>query len=468
MTIFLLILAFTISSLIGYLVASLILLGLEDFNDLLWVRVFLGFGIGYGLTSILSFIWQVLNLSFNIWYMCFEVLLGIGLFAWYRKVAKKYGNNKVLPRLAIWPEKSLLLGFLFFVVILGGMTFLLATNVAPSGMWDAWMVQNRTARFLYVGGEHWVSAFSPLLVSADYPILVSISVARLWRYVGHETIFGPAFFSMTMAMSLFMLLISAINYLREKKTSWLAGLAFSTSSAFWIFAPAQLADIPIAFFFLATIVLMQIFIDKNPSRPSLLILAGAVCGLLVWTKNEGWIFLFAATTGYFLLPTIFKQNKILTKKSILKFISGLLPILAVVLFFKILFTPSHDFIRHQTQGTSLIANLINPGRHFYLLKSFFIQLWDLTPDRSSPFFILFLIAIIFGVRKITLKNMGVSATIITICILLAGEYAVYLITPFELQWQVSSSIHRLVLQIWPMAVFTTLLLINFPSSNNLE
>lgn len=460
MTAALLALSFFISCVLGYLTVSIILRDPQSTHRLFWIRVFLGCGTGYGITSLVGFIWQVLGLDFGVWYFLFEFLLVLGLYVWWKKSTKNMKDTGEGYAFPLMPEKSFLFVSTIFVLFLGNLTFFIGTNVAPSGMWDAWMVQNRTARFLFTGGDQWTNAFSPFLVSADYPIFTGASVARLWRFIGHETIFGPAFLSLTMAASTVLLLISAVHYLRNKQTALLAGLIFLTSSAFLVFAPAQLADIPVSFFLLAAVVLLQIYVEEKPSHPRLLVLSGILSGVSMWTKNEGWIFTGAVFFAYFVLVPAITHKKIFATSAIFKFILGLLPVLAVILYFKFNLAPSHDFIRHQTGEISLWDKIADPARHAYLLQSFVTQLWDLTPDRSTPFIALILSGLLIGVKKKNMKNTGILAGISAMIIIAAGEYCIYLITPFDLKWQVSSSIHRLALQIWPVAVFTFCMLID--------
>jgi hypothetical protein len=46
----------------------------------------------------------------------------------------------------------------------------------------------------------------------------------------------------------------------------------------------------------------------------------------------------------------------------------------------------------------------------------------------------------------------------------AGFFFVYLITPVELSWQIAWSLDRLLLQLWPAALFTCVYIINFPAA----
>ena len=64
----------------------------------------------------------------------------------------------------------------------------------PHGRWDAWLIWNMHARFLFRGGEGWREAFASGLDWShwDYPLLLPLSIARGWTYTGGEGILFPA------------------------------------------------------------------------------------------------------------------------------------------------------------------------------------------------------------------------------------------------------------------------------------
>lgn len=462
MTIVLLATAILVSSIIGYLCVLLFTRNTPKTHGFFLIRISLGIGLGYGVTSVFCFLWRVVIGGFDILYLVCEFIFVITLCGVIRRRIKteEFPPSHVFPKeVELFGWKSFLFFSLAFVILLGIITFILATIVAPSGMWDAWMVQNRAARFFYLGGDYWTNAFSPLLVSADYPPLVGMSVARLWYYTGSETVFGPILFAFTITFALIGLFIGAVTYLRGQAFAYLAGLVLLTSSSLLVFAPAQLADIPIAFYFLATMLLLRIYTENPRSYQLLLSLAGINSAMAVWTKNEGWLFVFAIFTAY-LLVTLVLRKEPFRKEFVLPFLSGLLPMIFVVFFFKLGFTPAHDFLRHQSPDFSITDGLLEPHRYSMIAGGYLTQLYDLTPDRSSPLVVLFFIVLLFGADRRDLNNARLFFSFFTLILILIGEFAIYLITPNDLQWQISSSIHRLFLQIWPVLVFEVMMLVS--------
>ena len=65
-------------------------------------------------------------------------------------------------------------------------SFLIAYLKEPHGKWDAWLIWNMHARFLYRGGDAWREAFASGLDWShwDYPLLLPLSIVRGWTLHG--------------------------------------------------------------------------------------------------------------------------------------------------------------------------------------------------------------------------------------------------------------------------------------------
>ena len=62
---------------------------------------------------------------------------------------------------------------------------------SPHGQWDAWAIWNQKARFLFRAGEGWTASLAIPWSAPGHPLLVSLSVARLWAYAGAERTAAP-------------------------------------------------------------------------------------------------------------------------------------------------------------------------------------------------------------------------------------------------------------------------------------
>ena len=60
------------------------------------------------------------------------------------------------------------------------------------------------------------------------------------------------------------------------------------------------------------------------------------------------------------------------------------------------------------------------------------------------------------------RTAGVGYATLTILFVFAGYLAAYLTTPYDLQWHISTSMDRLLLQVWPTFVLVFFLSISTP------
>ena len=133
-----------------------------------------------------------------------------------------------------------------------GVYFVAASVTAPHGIWDAWAIWNARARFLFRGyPDVWTQAFSPELdwSHPDYPLLVPVSVARAWAYIGGERITVPILLAATFCAGI---VATAAMSVSRSATAWrgvLTAVMILASPAFLANAVAQCADIPLAFLY---------------------------------------------------------------------------------------------------------------------------------------------------------------------------------------------------------------------------
>jgi len=52
--------------------------------------------------------------------------------------------------------------------------------------------------------------------------------------------------------------------------------------------------------------------------------------------------------------------------------------------------------------------------------------------------------------------------VLAIVLTLAGDFAVYVITPYDIYWHLRFSLNRLFLQLWPSAIFLFFMMVRTP------
>jgi len=206
----------------------------------------------------------------------------------------------------------------------------------PHGSWDAWMTWNLRARFFFRAGDYWRDAFSPLLEGAhpEYPVLLPSIVARIWKYVGRETELAPMLCSTLFTFATVALMFSSLRFLRSKSQGFLGGLVLLGSPFFVRHGASQYADVPLSFFFLASLVLLCLSDRASSGGRGLLFLTGMAVGFGAWTKNEGMLFLvsmFLASAAVMIPKYGFKAYG----GKVLGFAPGLVVVLPVIAYFKL-------------------------------------------------------------------------------------------------------------------------------------
>jgi 4-amino-4-deoxy-L-arabinose transferase-like glycosyltransferase len=343
-------------------------------------------------------------------------------------------------------------------------SFVFAFLKEPHGRWDAWLIWNMHARFLFRGGEQWRDAFASGLDWSmwDYPLLLPLSIVRSWNYMGGENSLIPALIAFVFTFLTLGLLVAALALLKGRAPGYLAAMVLMGSPFFIFMGASQFADIPFAFFMLATLVMLLTGMrEDNPAGP--LILAGIAAGLCAWTKNEGLLFLSIAA-GCLLVTAVVTGGRRPALRRIVPFLAGALPILLMVLYFKLRLAPS-GYLAAGFTLSSLSMKLFDVSRYAEIARAFFITgisftqgLIDarvgmqLNPGAVS---ILLLIGYLFltGVRIDPRDRTGIIQSAAILCLMTAGYFFIYVLTPLDLGYHLATSLNRLFLQLWPGVIF---------------
>ncbi|MEW6185468.1 MAG: glycosyltransferase family 39 protein, partial [Thermodesulfobacteriota bacterium] len=369
-----------ISLLAAYLIPWLIGSALTGFlfpvctsASVLLLRSALALGVGFGMTSSVLFLWLLGVGEVTAGFFLLESMLGFLsllalLFQKHRLPADPPSWSPPVSNRTM--EKKFRVGFFLFLLS-GSAIMVLVSLLSPHGDWDAWAIWNNRARFLFRSGPDWKASFSPLLnwSHPDYPLLLPLSIARIWFYLGRESLWVPAVTAMLFSVSVTVLLVSSLSLLRNKTQGYWGGIILLITPSFLTHGVSQFADLPLAFFFLAVLVVLHCSENLQSCRSRLLILSGLLAGFSAWTKNEGLLFVVV-----FLLIrslTLFSRTKGKESwKSMIFTLAGLLPVLALVFAFKFYLAPPNDLLS-LLRTDRVLTHLTDPGRYFLVLKYFF-------------------------------------------------------------------------------------------------
>lgn len=361
------------------------------------------------------------------------------------------------PRLLFW-------GFAFACVCALG-AFIAISLRNPHGEWDAWMTWNMLARFIFRGGDNWRVMFSDSssLRHPDYPLLVPSLVARGWSYAGSELPTVPILLALIFTCATVALVCSALAVLRMRSQGLLAGLVLIGTPFFITHGASQYADVPVGLYLAATLVLLCLHDRYGASTKGFLLLAGVAAGLAAWTKNEGWLLLIALAVARSVEvgPV---QGWRTHGREMRVFAAGLLPVLLIILFFKLKIAPSNDLVSSSSQGLQLtLDRLMDSQRYIYIAKNFVKMILAFGSNGFvSAGWLLLTYLVCIGLKRGNESTPGVRTGVLTLALVIGGHVIVYLAAPNDMPRLLESSLERVLLQLWPGVLFMYFMIVRTP------
>jgi hypothetical protein len=328
----------------------------------------------------------------------------------------------------------------------------------PHGDWDAWNIWNLRARFLFRAGDDWRQAFAPVFPHTDYPLLLPCSNARCWSYLGSDPTWVPWLTGTLFTLAAVGLLTSGVCRLRGRSHGLLAGLVLLGTVAFLARGASQYADVPLAMFFLAGVLLPVLYDASDRPWPGLLLLAGTCAGLAAWTKNEGLLFVLALLAVRGLLAVRRRTAKSLGQWALV--VLGCAPPLVLVAIQKTCLE-SHNDVMSGQNWQAACARLTDWPRYGEIARALAGYMYQ---AGKAWLFVLPLCFLLLGPAKSGCRTPGRGTALGCFALMLAGYCLVYLISPLDLNWQLRTSADRLLVQLWPMLVLVTFLYLRTPEA----
>lgn len=428
--------------------------------------IFLAFALSNCVQGLGYFLWLRGCGRVGYGYFGVEFLLAAGVILWtfrHRQAASANSNAVSLPvensaatNAPRWLKRSYLA-----LCVLAPLTFLTFADATPFGKWDAWKTWNLRAKLLLTSSEQ-LNTFLGQLGLGDapsYPLFLPTLIARAWFLSGGTPHLLPWLIQALFALGCVGLLTCGVQILRGQRAGLEAGILLLATAHFFgkIGAATQYADVPLAFWFLLTLVLFSL--REKSARPNwCLFFAGLATGAAAWTKNEGLLF----TVVIFFTQTVFslRQGSLRSwGKDMLILASGALPFLAVDIWFKSTL-PATVYL-FQTAKTPLLERITDLSRVSIIAKALSKELVNLGGGMLllTVGYLIFVAGDDFfmrrrnnreGQRKESRRGWD-TATIraYLVCgLMFTGYLGVYLMTPADLKWQLDATLPRLLLQLW--------------------
>ena len=323
------------------------------------------------------------------------------------------------------------------LLLLAGIAFLTAACAFLSrryGDWDAALIWNLHARYLATG-DGWRSIYEPgASGNAAYPMGLPSSIALLWRVLGSDNPTVPFFAALLPTLG-----IPVVIFLEGARGKFWVSLTVLPLFAFHRYYLAlgldQYADIQVAWpWLLAAVCMNRAHISR---KTDYWFASGLLLGALCWTKWEGILLsvcLLAPWAAYFL------RNR----RALLLLLLGLTPFVLTITMFLRTGPPEAPLL---TDLAGIATRMGNGERYRIIGRAFTNEVFG----RHWPF------ATLLVATPILLQKWAdrfAKRMYISVVGAVVGYAAVYLLlVSTDLEWNLQFSLARLLLQVYPVAVF---------------
>ena len=418
--------------------------------------------LGIALHSLWRFAWVALGLGggselrFLAYDLALPILALAALVAMRRTPPNASGNRTIRETgSTALPEHARAKWLPALSMLACGMGLVFAAKLAtlqPDGAWDAWAMWNFKARWLALGGTPWSEVLTnPIFATAhpDYPLLLPLSISRLWAMTGGVPGVVPQAFGVCAGALAGGLLVAAAWRLRGPMSASVAGAGLLMLPAFLRASASQLADVPLACCYLATLVALTI--GAHGERGRWFALAGLSAGAAMWTKNEGVLFFVCAFVGLLAAAARSGDGRREAGRRIGEFVVAAAPFLVAIFVLRSMAIQS-DLIAGQSAAAAWqrITSLDRYGEIVRYGATLVVTMPDVIGAIGLAAYV--------GLRGLARDLRPAMRVVGTLALTTCGYGALYVVTPYELSWHLTTSADRLFVQLWPSAVFAALLL----------
>ena len=353
------------------------------------------------------------------------------------------------------------MGLLGLVVCVAILAWVAHFRALPDVDWDAWMIWNMRARFLAGAPGDLARAFAPSLAFShtDYPLLVPGVVTTAWLLVGTDALWAPAVVSNGIALACVCVVSGGLARLRGGTAGAVAGVTLLGAPFYVGQSAAQCADVPISAFVALSASLLALGVSEDPRAGRERVtfsMAGTAASLAAWTKNEGLLFVLAG--GLALALVDLRQARPERRPHRLGwFFAGSSPVLLLLAWFKWSLAAQNDLVAASSLD-SAISRAMDIDRYVRIAGAMASEPFTVGKWNGLP-------VVLAGAAawlRIGALPTGARLPGVWVATVLAGFFAVYVLTPHGLDWHLVTSLDRLYVQLWPLAVLAAFLAMGDP------
>ena len=411
-------------------------------------RLAISYGLGVGILTSSMFIFILLGLHSRFSFIPI-ILISLFLFL-YLKMYKHLKNDmkslyRLIKRRFKFNKVEL---FCLFLLLIELIYMILIFLVYPPIQWDSVVFWDAKARYIFFDGNfnfyNYYSEYYYYIVHLDYPLLVPLNCTFFYSIY-----FQPHHYVQLTFLLFFLSLIITIFYsLRQMNLNRSYALLISTIVALiweiFLYSSQISGEIVLTFYYTVSTIFLSFYFYTR--KRHYLIYSSIFMGFMALTKQEGvgllivncGIFVFYNVLGLIKKETEFKQSIILI---------GIFTSIGLIIYL-----PWQVFSVINDLGTEYLLNIIQLLNFQEIASDILILLGaTLLQILWSPFWIVFLILIVLNTKFLLKHKMFFLMTLCAFHLLV--KYGIYLISPYDLAWQLATSLNREYMHLAPFAAF---------------
>lgn len=410
--------------------------------------------VGQGLASLPMFYWRLTG-----WHRpgLIDFLLvsavAFGLAGWASRGEPVKAESAEARRRPGWIDLVCTAAMLAAIVRLWD-AFVTFTGHWPQGGWDAVAIWNVRAKTLYRGYD----LFPTLVLRtvpgglAQYPLLLPGMLAAQYAWTGTDAQVVPQLMALVNLAGMGVLLFTMVADRGDR--------SFGAAAVAMLWAPlpvllttfSLVADVLVAYAMLAAFAVLSSLLPRRTMTRLPAALGGWCLGLLCWTKIEGVPLAIILTTWFVVSLVKVRRAGLPSSRELTALVLAAMPGAAAVWLFKWFWIPATAADMY-LQGDWL-HRLTSAGR--------WSQTVDAILDRAFPFGAkhwwshVWSMLTLAGVISFAIASSWRSRVswywALTLSSIVAFWLVTYAATPFPLDWQLETSLDRLMVQAYPLAI----------------
>ena len=188
--------------------------------------------------------------------------------------------------------------------------------------------------------------------------------------------------------------------------------------------------------------------------------AYARAGCAAGTKREGILFVIALVLARSVALASTRQGSRLPGE-LARFAAGAAPMLAVLAFFKFGYAPATDLISAHAHGE--ISSRLSDMSRWMTTAAGFLKHGFFTGGMIVPaIVVLAAYAYLVGFDRHSRLRPALYTIAGAIVLMLVGDFVVYAVLSNDIDWQISTSLDRVLMQLWPAALMAFFIAVRKP------